>query len=468
METAPQRRWYVVTTALVAATVAAHVVQRVLPLGDLEAQVRMGSLLPARVAEHGEYYRLVMPLFLHHGALHLGLNLLALVQLGVLVEEFFGSRRALVAYVTTGVAGMLASALLTAVPYPTSVGASGAVLGLAGVLSGTMWFGTDPVRSELVDLLGRRLTLSVALTFVFGLGLWFVSDVIDNWAHAGGFLCGVCLSFVWSDPAPDVEADGEDDDEGQDSGEVRVRSTEPAPDEPVYRTVAAGAAALVLLGAAGWAARDGSHSLDTLQVDTARTFATRVSLQPGAWENAALLDEMLERFERGDATAEGLDAFARAVDAFEDPWPLRKLVALLDLRARAGTDRDRALQLVALRYLEVAPTDPSAMNAVAWYLVTPRDEALRDAARAEALATRALATPAPAMPMGCGALASDPRAMEAQVLDTRAEARFQLGRYDEALVDQERAVALARELELADVAEIEARLSKIRRSVRGG
>lgn len=466
METAPQRRWHVVTTALVAATVAAHVVQRVLPLGDLEALARMGSLLPARVAEHGEYYRLVMPLFLHHGALHLGLNLLALVQLGVLVEEFFGSRRALVAYVTTGVAGLLASALLTAVPYPTSVGASGAVLGLAGVLSGTMWFGTDPVRSELVDLLGRRLTLSVALTFVFGLGLWFVSDVIDNWAHAGGFLCGVCLSFVWADPAPEV--DGDDDDEGQDSGEVRVRSAEPAPDEPVYRTVAAGAAALVLLGSAGWAARDGSHSLDTLQVDTARTFATRVSLQPGAWENAALLDEMLDRFERGDAAAEGLDTFTRAVDAFEDPWPLDTLIGLLDLRARGGTDRDRALQLVAQRYLEVAPTDPTAMNAVAWYLVTPRDEALRDAARAEALATRALATPAPPMPMGCSFLASDPRAMEAQVLDTRAEARFQLGRFDEALADQERAVELARELELSDAPELEARLSKIRRSARGG
>lgn len=446
-DTAP-RRWFPVTVVLVAVTILAFVAQRATGLDTLEALIRLGGLQVDRVAVHREYFRLLMPVFLHQGLLHLSLNVVALVQLGWLVEEFFGSRRLLVTYVWSGVAGLLASAWLAGAPYVVSVGASGPVLGLAGLLMGTMWFGVDPLRSELVELLGRRLLWSVLLTFAFGVGLWFVVDVVDNWAHVGGFLCGVAFSFVWSEVPPEVDEDGE------------VVEDAP-PDEPVWRTAAAVVSAALVGGAIAWTAVSGDAALATLDLDTARIYAARVSRQPGAWTNATLLPEMLSRYHAAGADAEGLDVLGRAVRAFVDPYPLQVLAGDLDEAARAGAEQDRAVLLVAERLLALAPTEPVALNLLAWDLVTVRDPALRDARRAEELARRALAAiPDPESEAG--------RTMTAQVLDTRAEALYQLRRYDEALAEQERATELARALEIEQIAEFETRLTKIRRSAGRG
>src|SRR5262249_56428754 len=69
----------------------------------------------------GEYWRLVTSMFLHGGLLHLALNGWALFQLGSLLELLMGSRRMLLIYFASGVAGSLASATFTQAP---SVGAS--------------------------------------------------------------------------------------------------------------------------------------------------------------------------------------------------------------------------------------------------------------------------------------------------------------------------------------------------------
>jgi rhomboid protease GluP len=459
MEASSERRWYPVTTTLVALSIGAHVLQRSIASDALEAAIRMGALRPDRVGEFGEYFRLVMPIFLHHDLFHLGLNLLALVQLGVLAEEFFGARRTFVTYLWTGVAGLLASGWFTVVPYVSSIGASGAVLGLAGLLSGTMWFGTDPLRTELVELLGRRLTLSVLLTFAFGVGLWFVADTVDNWAHAGGFVAGVLFAMVWADPAAAVDDDGDvADDE--------------IPDEPLYRTVAAAASALVLLGAVAWTAWAGSAAVPTLSLDTARLYAVRVSMQPGALENAALLTAMLERFDRAGASDEGLDTFTRGLAAFESPQPLSWVAGSLDEASRSGRSVDAALVRTGERWLELTPGEPVANNFLAWQLVVAHDADLRDPVRAEALATRALgAIPVEAPAPGCGARwlgGVDPRTLRAQTLDTRAEALFQQHRYADALVDQEEATALAQALALEELPQFESRLTKIRQSASRG
>jgi membrane associated rhomboid family serine protease len=448
MDDTPARRRTPVAALLVAATVAAFAAQRLLPLGDLEALARLGGLRPERLASDHEYFRLVMPIFLHHDLLHLGLNLFALVQLGWLCEEFFGSRRLLVTYVWCGVAGLLASAFLSAVPYVVSIGASGAVLGLAGLLLGTMWYGSDPTRSELVDLLGRRLLWSVLLTFGFGVGLWFVSDVVDNWAHAGGFLCGVAFSFVWDEGELEVDEDGEIVEEAP-------------PDDPLWRTLAAAGTAAVLAGAVVWTWVAGGDWLPTLSIDTARTYAARASLQPGAWQNATLLYELLVRYEESGAPEAAHEPFARGVAAFEDRWPLATLANDLDRDARAGRPRDRERLLVAERLVVVAPTDPEVLNLLAWYLLVVHDPSLRDPVRAEGLARRALSSLEDRD-------SETGRRSTAAFLDTHAEALFQLGRAEEALAAQEQATQLARELEVEEIAEFETRLAKIRRSLERG
>ena len=82
--------------------------------GGMEVLVhlRLGALRADRVAEHNEYFRLLMPLFLHHGLIHLLFNGFALLQLGALVEHFWGSRRLLAYYVVCGLGASLVSAVL--------------------------------------------------------------------------------------------------------------------------------------------------------------------------------------------------------------------------------------------------------------------------------------------------------------------------------------------------------------------
>jgi rhomboid protease GluP len=67
-----------------------------------------------------EYWRLVMPILLHGGLIHLGFNTFVLWQIGPQVEELFGSQRFLFLYLVTGIAGFIASAWWS--PYSASVG----------------------------------------------------------------------------------------------------------------------------------------------------------------------------------------------------------------------------------------------------------------------------------------------------------------------------------------------------------
>ena len=80
----------------------------------------------------GEWWRLVASMFLHGSWLHLLLNGYALFVLGRNVEAFYGRWKLLALFLGSGIAGGVASGLL---PNPPSVGASGGIFGVFGVLS---------------------------------------------------------------------------------------------------------------------------------------------------------------------------------------------------------------------------------------------------------------------------------------------------------------------------------------------
>ncbi|MCP6769969.1 rhomboid family intramembrane serine protease, partial [Klebsiella pneumoniae] len=74
--------------------------------------------------EH-QWYRLITAMFLHGGLIHIGFNMMVLMDLGPIVEEVYGSARYLFAYVLMGAIGFLFSAMTG----HFSIGASGAILG---------------------------------------------------------------------------------------------------------------------------------------------------------------------------------------------------------------------------------------------------------------------------------------------------------------------------------------------------
>jgi len=138
----------------------------------------------------GEYWRLLTPVFLHAGVVHLLINCYSLYAIGVSVERIFGRPRFLVVYFIAGVLGNILSFMFS--PNP-GVGASGAIFGLLGAL---LYFGL-----EKPSLFRRFFGNSILITIVINLTYGFSSTGIDNFAHIGGLIGGFLASGTVARPA---------------------------------------------------------------------------------------------------------------------------------------------------------------------------------------------------------------------------------------------------------------------------
>ncbi len=134
----------------------------------------------------GEYWRLLTPLFLHAGWEHFLFNSVALLQLGTLVEKFFGQGRFLVIYFSAGLLGTIASVLFR--PDTIAVGASGAIFGLLGSL---VYFSIRRPQAAK-GLFGRSLWVMLGINLILG----FVIPGIDYISHLGGLLGGVLCAYA--------------------------------------------------------------------------------------------------------------------------------------------------------------------------------------------------------------------------------------------------------------------------------
>jgi len=155
-------------------------------LGQIDGQVltRFGSSWPLFV-NRLQPWRFVMAIFLHGSLLHIGFNMWVLMDVGPLVEEVYGSARYLFIYVATGVAGYLLSSSVGV----HSVGGSGALLGLIGVLlaltRGRQNASLQMLRGSLI-----RWLIYIAVLGLLGAGM------IDNFAHIGGAVSGYLLGRI--------------------------------------------------------------------------------------------------------------------------------------------------------------------------------------------------------------------------------------------------------------------------------
>lgn len=158
---------------------------------DTAALYRLGASLPLgfMIASH-EWWRLVTACFLHGGLIHIGFNMMVLMDFGPPLEELYGSAKYLFFYVVTGVFGYLISSSLG----HFSIGASGAILGLVGLLLAVT---TKRGGSYMRELRSRLISWIV---FLFVLG--FVMSGIDNSAHLGGLAAGFALGKLSADRQP--------------------------------------------------------------------------------------------------------------------------------------------------------------------------------------------------------------------------------------------------------------------------
>jgi len=138
----------------------------------------------------GEYWRAVMPMFLHLSLVHLLLNLYGLCLFGPELERLSGCGPFALTYVSAGTAGSLGSMLMSR---QIGAGASGAVLGICGALLVTRYLRPSGLSEREYALFGRPLLLTVAITLAFG---WIVPG-IDNWAHIFGLLAGAAVGWIF-------------------------------------------------------------------------------------------------------------------------------------------------------------------------------------------------------------------------------------------------------------------------------
>lgn len=150
---------------------------------------RFGALDVERL-HRGEWWRLLSCTFLHAGFLHIGINMMAFAQLGPPLERLFGRARYLLLYFAGGIAASATSACIGGGP---SVGASGAILALAGAIMSFVAIQSGSLRAAARDPIIRSLSFSIGLMLVLGIALSGSFVRLDNAAHAGGFIFGLIL-----------------------------------------------------------------------------------------------------------------------------------------------------------------------------------------------------------------------------------------------------------------------------------
>jgi len=97
--------------------------------------VKFGGNIPAivRADFSHESWRLVVPIFLHAGFIHILANVFTQIQIGRLLEGFWGMWRLITIYFISSIGGNLTSATFQG-RLVVGVGASGGVMGLMGAI----------------------------------------------------------------------------------------------------------------------------------------------------------------------------------------------------------------------------------------------------------------------------------------------------------------------------------------------
>jgi Uncharacterized membrane protein (homolog of Drosophila rhomboid) len=138
-----------------------------------------------RLIMAGQYWRLISPVFLHAGYLHLLINCYSLYVVGDIVERIFGHPKYAVIYFLAGLYGSIASFIFSANP---AVGASGAIFGLLGALA---YYGV-----ERPKVFTKYFGYNVAVTILINVAIGFSMPGIDNFAHLGGLSGGFLTAYA--------------------------------------------------------------------------------------------------------------------------------------------------------------------------------------------------------------------------------------------------------------------------------
>ena len=194
------------------ALVAVNVILFFISENDGGHLFELGALNVEGVLMRGEYERFLWSMFLHSGIEHLFNNMIMLYFMGTMIEKEIGHVPYGVIYFLSGFGGGLLSLYvkLTSGNPVGTVGASGAIFGLDGLLLAMVLF----YRKPMPMVTPARVLLMIALSAYSGM----TAGNVDNAAHFGGLLTGLilgalfCLIKRYSKGLPSIKHPMDDDD----------------------------------------------------------------------------------------------------------------------------------------------------------------------------------------------------------------------------------------------------------------
>ncbi|CAF1657964.1 unnamed protein product [Adineta ricciae] len=133
-----------------------------------------------------QWFRFIIPIFLHTGLVHVSLNIFTQLIIGTRIEMKNGTCRVVVVYFVSGTFGLILDTNFVHNGFVT-VGCSGSLLGLVALHLLNILY--DWHHGSCPALLA--VMLDVIITF--GIGLL---PSISNFNHIGGFVMGLCTSMM--------------------------------------------------------------------------------------------------------------------------------------------------------------------------------------------------------------------------------------------------------------------------------
>ncbi|KAI8813857.1 rhomboid family-domain-containing protein, partial [Cladochytrium replicatum] len=134
-----------------------------------------------------QWYRLILPIFLHGGIVHLLLNLVFQLRTAAQLERDWGWWRVALIYFISGIAGFLFGASYSG--NTPSVGASGALYGLIACLLLDLLQNWRIIVKPVTELIKLLFLIIIS----FGIGML---PFVDNFAHVGGFVTGLFAGLL--------------------------------------------------------------------------------------------------------------------------------------------------------------------------------------------------------------------------------------------------------------------------------
>ena len=156
-------------------------------LNDVQTLVNWGANFAPRTT-NGEWWRLITATFVHAGMLHLLATIAGLVPLGLILERAVGRVTFATTYVAAGILASVIS-LWTTSPMSVSLGASGAIFGIYGLLLASLLWGVFSRPAVSIPLMTVKRIAATA-------GVFFLYNLLTDDLGTASELAGLATGFV--------------------------------------------------------------------------------------------------------------------------------------------------------------------------------------------------------------------------------------------------------------------------------